>query len=280
MNSIIDQLYSEYDTYFDSEKKIATYIINHPKDVIHMTIKELAKECSTSEASISRFCKKLETKSFHHLKITLARDISSTSYEGEVSNTISRKDINQSLENILANKIEELQATIHNMDEKELDEILLSIKKAKRVHVVAVGNTIPVAMDCMFKFNELGVPTTTNTVWENQVGYLYSLGKNDVLIAISNSGESTKVLQMVEVACQQGVTTIGITNNKNSAIGRTCQYHIQTSTREKVFMNEYCFSRISASTVIEVLYLFLANDIKDGYERTRKIEEFIASEKI
>ena len=40
---------------------------------IEMTVAELAKESETSDASISRFCKKCHLKGFHHLKISLAK---------------------------------------------------------------------------------------------------------------------------------------------------------------------------------------------------------------
>ena len=36
--------------------------------------------------------------------------------------------------------------------------------------------------------------TFTSTIWENQVSYALGLDSNDVVIAISNSGESSQVL--------------------------------------------------------------------------------------
>ena len=67
------------------------------------------------------------------------------------------------------------------------------IENANHVLVCAVGNTIPVALDCMFKFNEIGISTFTSTIWENQASYALGLDSNDVVIAISNSGESKQV---------------------------------------------------------------------------------------
>lgn len=39
---ILDTIHGHYNSFFDSEKKIADYIIQHPKDVVNMTIKQLA----------------------------------------------------------------------------------------------------------------------------------------------------------------------------------------------------------------------------------------------
>ena len=74
-----------------------------------------------------------------------------------------------------------------------MDIIILSlIQNAKHVLVCAVRNTIPVALDCMFKFNEIGILTITSSLWENQVSFGVGLVASDVVIAISNSGESSK----------------------------------------------------------------------------------------
>ena len=143
-----------------------------------------------------------------------------------------------------------------------------------------MGNTIPVALDGAFKFNEIGIKAIAGTIWETQLAFSLSLGRDDVMIAISNSGESRQVVKMVREAKRNHVVTVGITNNPNSTVGQSVDYHIQTATREKLFLNEICFSRVSAMTVIEVLYLFLTVGQERSYDRVSKCESLIADEKL
>lgn len=278
--SVIDTIHILYDSFFEQEKKIANYIIQSHKEVVNMTIGELAEACGTSVATISRFCRKCEVEGFHQLKIRLAKEIVESGLEVPVSNHISRTDIGQSLQNILANKIDELRQTISLIDEKQLNTILDYIKSARIVQFVAVGNTIPVALDGSFKFNEIGIKAVAGTIWETQLAFSLSLSRDDVMIAISNSGESRQVSKMVQEAKKNGVITVGITNNPNSTVGNSVDYHIQTATREKLFLNEICFSRVSAMTVIEVLYLFLTVGQERSYDRMSKYESLIADEKL
>ena len=58
--SVINQICASMDTFFETEKKIGNFIIHHPKEIVDMTVGELAKECQVSEASVSRFCKKID----------------------------------------------------------------------------------------------------------------------------------------------------------------------------------------------------------------------------
>ena len=277
--SVLDCITVLYDQLFDAEKKIAKFILNNPKKVVDMTVSELAEISDVSIASVSRFCRKVGLKGFAQLKISLAQELVDTHKSGEVSNDISVDNIPQSLQNILANKVTELKQTVNLINTDEFREILEGIRDASRVQVIAVGNTIPVAIDAAFKFNELGIPTTAGTIWETQLSYSFTLGKGDVLIAISNSGESDKVLEAVKIANNNKAMTIGITNSPHSAIGEEVQYHITTATREKLFLDEFCFSRVSASTVIEIIFLFLTEMIENSHKSMIQCEEMFAVDK-
>ena len=279
--SVLDTICASLDTFFESERKIGTYIIQHTAKVVDMTVGELAQACGVSDASVSRFCKKIDMKGFHHLKITLAKEISERGKEEEeVSNHISVNDIGQSLKNILANKVMEITQTVSMMDIKQLHEILDKLNTAKTVQFFAVGNTIPVAIDGAFKLNQIGVPAVSGTIWETQIGYTYNMTADDVVIAISNSGESTAVLRALEAARSAGATTISITNSEKSSAAQLSDYHITTATREKLFLDGYCFSRVSATTMIEILYLFLTSIRKNAYKSVVRHEQAIAFTKL
>ena len=279
--SVLDIICASLDSFFESERKIGTYIIQHTAEVVDMTVGELAQACGVSDASVSRFCKKINMKGFHHLKITLAKEISEKGIEEEeVSNHISVNDIEQSLKNILANKVTEITQTVSMMDAKQLSEILNKLNMARTVQFFAVGNTIPVAIDGAFKLNQIGIPAVSGTIWETQIGYTYNMTAEDVVIAISNSGESTAVLRALEAAKSAGATTLSITNSEKSSAAQFSDYHITTATREKLFLDGYCFSRVSATTVIEILYLFLTSMRKDAYKSIVRHEQAIAFTKL
>lgn len=279
--SVLDIICASLDSFFESERKIGTYIIQHTAEVVDMTVGELAQACGVSDASVSRFCKKINMKGFHHLKITLAKEISEKGIEEEeVSNHISVNDIEQSLKNILANKVTEITQTVSMMDAEQLSEILNKLNMARTVQFFAVGNTIPVAIDGAFKLNQIGIPAVSGTIWETQIGYTYNMTAEDVVIAISNSGESTAVLRALEAAKSAGATTLSITNSEKSSAAQLSDYHITTATREKLFLDGYCFSRVSATTVIEILYLFLTSMRKDAYKSIVRHEQAIAFTKL
>ncbi len=274
--SVINQICASMDSFFDTEKKIGDYIVRNPKKVVDMTVGELAKECGVSEASVSRFCKRIELKGFHHLKISLARELVDAKDDGEISGHISVDDMEGSLRGILSNKMEELRQTVAMIDREELKKILDVINNADTVLMAAVGNTIPVAMDGAYKLNQIGIRAMSTPIWETELGYSYNLTDKDVVVAISNSGESTGVIQILEAAKSRGAVAISITNNARSSVAELSTYHITTATREKLFLDGYCFSRVAATMVIEIIYLLLASMRKESYESIVRHEQAMA----
>lgn len=201
--SVINQICASMDSFFDTEKEIGDYIVRNPKKVVDMTVGELAKECGVSEASVSRFCKRIELKGFHHLKISLARELVDAKDDGEISGHISVDDMEGSLRGILSNKMEELRQTVAMIDREELKKIL-------------------------------------------------------------------------EAAKSRGAVAISITNNARSSVAELSTYHITTATREKLFLDGYCFSRVSATMVIEIIYLLIASMRKESYKSIVRHEQAMA----
>ena len=280
IRSVLGAICSSYDTFFEAEKKIADFMMENKAAVVDMTVGELARASGISDATVSRFCRRCGFKGFQNLKLALAREVLEEEQKDlNVSNDIDRADISQSLQNILANKVTELTETVNMMDPGTLEQILTKLERARMVQLAAVGNTVPVAMDGAFKFNQLGIPAVTGEVWETQAAYTFNLGPDDVVLIISNSGMSRRLKSIAEGAKENGCTVIAITNNPESPLARISDYRIITATREKLLTEEFWFSRVTATAVIEILYLLLLSSKKDAVEHIRRHERVISPDK-
>lgn len=278
--SLLSLLCSDYDKFFDAEKKIADYVIANKKQVVDLTIAELARASKTSDATVSRFCKKLGLKNYQTFRLALAKDVMEEEQQSlSVSNDISMEYINQSLQNILANKIAELTSTVAMMDADNLTAVIHKLEEASLIQIAAVGNTIPVAMDAAFKLNQLGLRTVCSEILEKQSAFAMTLTENDVLLVISSSGASRRLLSVIKAAKEQKATVILITNNRVSPLADLADRILLTATREKLLAEDFSFSRVSATTVIEILYLFLFVDIPNSQDIIHRLENAIKPDK-
>lgn len=122
--------------------------------MINMSVAELSSNCEASQATIIRFCKKIGCSGFHQLKLKLAGE-QKTKEEPVTSNEINIENMEQTLHNIMVSKVEEIKATFYNLDHQQLRKIIDVILEADIIEFGAMGNTIPVAMDGTYKFNQL-----------------------------------------------------------------------------------------------------------------------------
>lgn len=278
--SVLGAICVSYHTFFDAEKKIADCIMERKADVVNMTVAELAAASGTSDATVSRFCRRCGFKGFQTLKLALAKEVMEEQQKAvQVSNEIDRQDKGQALQNILANKVAELTETVTMMDEDVLEEALKRLEAADTVLVAAVGNTIPVAMDCAFKLNQLGIRAVAASVWETEAAYAFNLTERDVLLIISNSGTSKRLYALADGAKKNGAGMMIITNNGSSPLAELCDCKLITATREKLLTGEFWFSRITAMLVVEILYLFLFTSKQDAAEHIRRHELAILPDK-
>ena len=277
--TVRNQIFSAYDSLFDAEKKVADYLMNHQEKAIEMSVSELAAACEASQATIVRFCKKIGCNGYHHLKIKMAKEMREQD-DHEFSNEISIDNIEQSLMNIMASKMEELKETLSSIDGKMLREIIDLILNAKVVEFTAMGNTIPIALDGSYKFNQLGIPAVGSTIWETQEAYARTMRKGDVMIAVSASGASRHLLNMANIAKENGVKVVAITNQAKSPLAEASDYTLVTATREQVFRDQVSFTRMAAMAVIDSLFLLLFSTKWDSFKNLTEHEQSVAEDKI
>lgn len=277
--SVRDQIFSTYDSLYDAEKKVADYLISHPTEAIEMSVSELASHCEASQATIVRFCKKIGCKGFHQLKIKLAGE-QRQQEEQVISSEITLEHMEQSINNIMVSKVEELKATFHNFHPGELREIIDLILKAGTIEFAAMGDTIPIALDGAYKFNQLGLRAVSSTIWESQEAFARTLRKGDLFFAISASGASKRLMKMTEIAKENQVMTVAITNQSKSPLAELCDYVLLTATREHIFHDQVSFTRMAAMSVIDTLFLFLFSTKWDSFEHVVVHEQSVAEEKL
>jgi DNA-binding MurR/RpiR family transcriptional regulator len=273
----VNRIYSSLSKFSKSEKKIVDLMINDPQFVINATISQLANRADVSEASISRFCKRIDLDGFHHLKVILAQS-SLVNVESQNGNFLNSDD--KTLDKLMNDKTDEIQATLEGLDTTQIKEIIQVIKDARLLQIMAEGNTFPVALDACFKFNQIGRLAFTASSWEVAMGQALNLTDSDVVVVISNSGESRQLIQLIDVAKKNHVKVIALTNNNSSPIAALSDYNMVTASRGTIFMSEYFFSRVSAVTAIEAIFMLLIADNPQLKKKIQKHELLISSKKI
>src|SRR5699024_5514111 len=134
-----------------SEKKIASYILENPQEVISMTANELGKRSSTSGAAVIRLCKSLNLKGFSDLKIRVAGDLQKTTPNGfrDIEPNESAFSI---IDKTTNNSIQTIRETAELLSIDSLQKAVTALKEARKIHFIGVGASSIIAQDAEQKF--------------------------------------------------------------------------------------------------------------------------------
>lgn len=109
----------------------------------------------------------------------------------------------------------------------------LIAESAGRVIVAGVGKSGLIGRKIAATLTSTGTPATFLHPVDSVHGDLGIVGRDDVAILISKSGESDELLGLLAHLKGFGVRSIAITGNTGSALGRNCDVALDTAVREE-----------------------------------------------
>lgn len=111
--------------------------------------------------------------------------------------------------------LNEIDAVLHKVDVRQIDQTTKLIIKNKRIFVLGSGRSGFAAKGFAMRLMHIGyqVYVVGETITP-------SIQKNDLLVVVSGSGETRTVLDLAKMAHDKGVKMIAITSNVKSSLAK------------------------------------------------------------
>ncbi len=274
--TVIETIKQNYNNIFLAEKKVADFILENPEQAVNANVSELANFSGVSDATVIRLCKHIGYQGYYQLRIDLSRDLG----RKQITD-VGMENINtDSVSGLFKDFSSSLMEIGKNLDQGELLECVNLIKTSKQVHMVAVGNTSPLAMYMGFRLGRLGVKCTYSTIPEYFMNHVNLADSEDIVIAISRSGESKQVVQALELAKEKGLKVIAITGFEYSPVSKLSNYFLLTSVSGQAFDYYKGYSRLNEIVVIDTLLYFVTNEEKIIANSADKPEKILSEFKL
>ena len=249
----------------EGEKKIGKYILLNKDEVINLSAQELASKVSASPAGVIRFSKKLGFKGFTALKVELAKE-----NEDEIidfSEFISEDDdVNIMVKKAIKSNIDILEKTYRLININVVEKAIDVMAKAKKIYLYGVGASGLIALDFQYKLLRIKKDVIYSHDSHIQLSTASHIGKDDVAIGISYSGETKEINIAINQAKENGAKTIAITKYNSSTLSKSADMVMYIPNEERELRLGAITSRISALTLIDILYLGIA---KSNIEETK-----------
>lgn len=259
-----------------SEQRIASYIMENAARIMEQTIPELAGNTKSSEITISRFCKKLGFSGLQALKIALAAELSNA---GDMEfREIGEKDTDEQVAaKVFQNIMDGLQDTLKILDFQQVAKAVKVLQRARRVAVYGYGNSATVCQDIETRFMRFGMVIQAYADMSQQLTSASLLNKEDVVIAVSHTGATIKLLEAVRVAKKAGAAVIVITSYAQSNLAKLGDVVLTGMGREVHYSSESVASRLIHMAITDVLYTAMARSNPESYhDNIAKMRSVIA----
>jgi len=233
-------------------KRIAAYLESHAKDVIRMSITEVAEQTDASEGSIVALCRRLGAGGFQELKILLATDlvepvqlIQEDLHEGD--------SVEQVSDHIFAAHANSLADTRKLLSVPALTKTVKLLRAAERIEIYGIGSSGPIAVDLAYRLLQLGMKAAATIDSHIQAVSAAMTGPGVAVITVSHSGSTVETVLATRLAKESGAKTIGITRLGKSPLQRYCDVVLHTVANETKFRPEAMSSRVAQLAIIDTL---------------------------
>lgn len=226
--------YEEIQKYNETDIRIYKYIVSNIDKIKYMTIRELAKELQVSTSTILRFCNKNNFDGYSEFKDALEKEIS-------LQNTHPPMEDLQELSDFFA------RANSNAFEEKLVFAIDI-LKKADLIIFMGMGSSGTLAKYGARYFFNMG----HFAVGLEDVFYPIETlhWRNTAVIALSESGETEKLIEAVNQFKKKNCCVLSITNSPFSALAKLSDWNFSYNLNTKRINGGY-----NGTTQIPVIFV-------------------------
>ena len=260
--NLLAEIESRMPDFSKSQKIISNYILKDYDKAAYMTASKLGAEVHVSESTVVRYAIELGFEGYpefqHALQEIVRTKLTSFQRMEVTNNLIGDGDV---LTKVLLSDIDKIKRTVEEIDRKAFDEAVDSIVNAKHIYILGLGSASVLAralnhsLRMIFDDVKLIMASSANEIYEQTI----SIGKGDVMIAISFPRYSKKVVNTVAFAKNSGAGVIALTDSAASPIAS----HADQALYARSDMASFSDSLVAPLSVINALVVAVSRKKQD-----------------
>ena len=246
-----------------NQKKAADLLLEDTEAAGNMTVRELADRAGVGQATIIRMLQAAGYESWSAFQRTVWREQGQQerpeAADREVSSAGRKSPARrehrkyEAVFQIIRDDLTMISDMAKNLDLGQIEELVKVIKKAKIIDVYGTDNSANAAAELSGRMLHLGLTSRNYSDLFFQKVSAGHLGKRDVAIGFSISGETQAVIDSLTAAKQAGAVTVAVTGDQVSRLAQIADYIFITPTIHFSEISRWISSRISQMAFVDAL---------------------------
>lgn len=230
--------------------------------LIYLSITELSGIVDVAEATILRFCRKLDYKGFQDFKLNLSQELGSVE---EGAEGCAKRIADEMADAVLQ--------TYKQIDYEKCKAVAHDIVQARKVCAFAVGASTIATKALQLSLLRLGLFVDASTDNHVQSIAAANLDGRDFLILFSVSGSTKDIVNLAEIAKKNGTKILVVTNYNKSPLAKYADY-LLLSVRKEAAQNG---GALSTSVAQEYIADVLCSAVCEVLENEGAVNRFKSS---
>lgn len=237
-------------------QRVAQTVLGNPERALGFSAARLADVSGSSVGSVVRFCQELGYPGYQDFKLGLAaRPIVERAPQHAVLGL--EDEPTEVARKVLGSIVSGLSSAGRSLDLDKLVEVAKLLGDARRILVVGIGTSTPLASDFASRLFGAGVLASYPADTRGQLDAATRLGPGDVCFAISNSGTTEHTIAAVRESRANGAATAALTSYATAPLASTADHVIIVGCPADLYRSADMASRIAHHTVIQVLWALI-----------------------
>ena len=239
-------------------KKIGRFVLKSPFRARNLSIEELAEACGASAATVYRLCRDLGYDGYKEFQLDLAASLANSEGvsleefgEGARPPTIVRR--------VFEYHRQSLADTERLLDVRVLTRVAKLIQRSRKVLLLGFGGSALAARRAEDMLLNLGLTAVAVVDPFTQIFATENASPGDVVIGISHTGQTTPIIEAIEVARRRGARTVALTNYPHSPLAMASEFQLITAFHEHRINAAVSSSITAQMCVLASLYFILGS---------------------
>ena len=251
---ILERIHASYYQLAAAERRVADYVLTQYEQVQFMSITQLAEECGTADATVSRFCRSLKLKGFNAFKLELAK-YTASSHAGNLRNHTIPTDSTEG-RYLQAGRLSQaaISQTLTLLKQKDIDRTVELFEQAGRVYCLGAGGSMLLANECAHLFSTVSNKFSAVSDSHLQMSITATMNPEDVIVLFSYSGATRCGVEVLELAKNRGIQTVLITRYPKSPAATLADVVLCCGSSESPFQFGSVPAKVAQLVLMDVLF--------------------------
>ena len=265
------------DSFSTSELKLAKFALDSSNAIRELSSQGLANVVGVRQSSVVKFSQKLGYKGYPAFKMGIIDALNVSNVNTNLHGKITVNDsFGQMSDKLLSSKVSVLNETQKLNDEKAFIEAVELLKSSKRSLICGLGGSALVGKDFSYKLQKLGMLAIEEADTHAQLAFAATLGENDVVFAISESGNTKEIITVVSEAKRNKSKIISVTRFGSTPISDMANVKLYSVADDESARLSSILARTAQEFIIDILFIAITQSSRQGRQILEKTNAVVS----